>query len=92
MSGRASTTLERLTRIETLLEAMADARTAEREAMRKTIEEMAADIKQIKQDVSADKADLASLKNKGWGIIAGAAIAGGAGWEAVKAMIGSVFR
>jgi hypothetical protein len=63
-----------------------------RQAMHERIEEMAADIRQIKADVSADKADLASLKNKGWGIIAGAAIAGGAGWEALKAMIGSVFK
>lgn len=82
-----------------LLEQAVTQRAEDRRAMREKIEEMIADIKAIKadvetvkSDVSADKADLAALKNKGWGIIAGAAIAGGAGWEAFKAMIGSVFK
>lgn len=96
---KPATQAERLTRIETLLEQAVTQRNEDRAAMRETIDEMARDIKAIKTDVEsvkadvrADKADLAALKNKGWGIIAGAAIAGGAGWEALKAMIGSVFK
>lgn len=97
--SKPATQAERLTRIETLLEQAVTQRNEDRAAMRETIDEMARDIKAIKTDVEsvkadvrADKADLAALKNKGWGIIAGAAIAGGAGWEALKAMIGSVFK
>ena len=96
---RPATQAERLTRIETLLEQAVTQRAEDRKAMRETIDDMARDIKAIKSDVeavkadvSADKADLAALKNKGFGIIAGAAIAGGAGWEAFKAMIGSVMK
>ena len=90
MTRAAPTQAERLTRIETLLEAMAEARAEEREAMRKTIEEMAADIKQIKSDVSADKADLQALKNKGVGMLIGAGLAGGATWEAIRAIFGAL--
>jgi DNA-binding protein H-NS len=88
----AATQAERLTRIETLLETMIEQQAERRQAMHERIEEMAADIRQIKADVSADKADLASLKNKGTGLLIGAAVAGGAGWEAVKAIVGSVIK
>lgn len=60
---------ERLTRIETLLEADLALRAEERAAMRDKIDEMAADIKAIRAEVEADKADLAALKNKGAGIL-----------------------
>jgi DNA-binding protein H-NS len=75
--SKPTTQAERLTRIETLLEAMVESRSEERAAMAKVIEEMAADIKQIKSDVAQDKADLAALKNKGVGLLVGAALAGG---------------
>lgn len=45
--------------------------------MKETIDQMASDIRQIKADVSADKADLQALKNKGAGILVGVALAGG---------------
>ncbi len=90
---------DRLTRIETLLEADVTLRASERGMMLEKFSDMAADVKAIKDDMaevkaelSADKADLAALKNKGTGLLVGAAIAGGAGWEAVKALIGSVFK
>ena len=84
------TEAERLTRIETLLEGYLAQRTEDRNAMRESIDAMAADIKQIKEDVSADKADLAALKNKGVGLLVGAGLAGGAAWEAVRAIIGAL--
>ncbi len=68
---------ERLTRIETLLEADLAIRAEERAAMRDKIDEMAADIKAIRAEVEADKADLAALKNKGAGILIGVGLAGG---------------
>ena len=93
------TEAERLTRIETLLEADVTLRANERAMMLEKFEDMAKDVKAIKDDmaavkaeVSADKADLAALKNKGTGLLIGAAIAGGAGWEAVKAIVGSVIK
>lgn len=56
---------ERLARIEALLESLPDIKD---------------DIKAIREDLDKDKADLAELKNRGWGVIAGVALAaGGAG-------------
>ena len=69
---------DRLTRIEVLLEAAVSQRHEDREAMRKTIDEMASDIKQIKDDLAKDKAELATLKDKGAGILLGVGLAGGA--------------
>lgn len=99
MTKPPTTQAERLTRIETLLEQAVTQRAEDRAAMRETIAEMAADIKaikadmaEVKTDVSEDKADLAALKNKGAGLLIGAAVAGGAGWEAVRAILGSVFK
>ena len=42
--------------------------------------DMKSDIRSIRTDLDKDKADLAELKNKGWGLLAGVALAaGGAG-------------
>jgi hypothetical protein len=83
MSG--TTTPERLARIETLLETKLDEIAARLDKIEKH---------QTKQDTDAatDRADLLALKNKGTGLLIGAAIAGGAGWEAVKALVGSVLK
>ena len=78
MANRPSTQAERLTRIETLLEAMFNTRNEDREVMKKSIDEMAADIKAIKSDLQDDKAELATLKDKGAGILIGVGLAGGA--------------
>ena len=83
------TQAERLTRIEVLLEQAVSQRSEDREAMRKTIDEMASDIKAIKTDLAADKAEMAALKNKGVGLLIGAGLAGGATWEAIKAAFGA---
>ena len=82
---RASTTPERLTRIETLLETKLDEIVNRLDKIEQH---------QTKQDTDAatDRADLAALKNKGTGLLVGAAIAGGAGWEAVKAIAGGLMK
>lgn len=77
MTSKPLSQTERLTRIETLLEAAVLQRSEDREAMRRTIEDMASDIRQIKADISADKADLAAVKKSGMGFLLGAAMAGG---------------
>lgn len=64
MASKPATQAERLVRIETLLETKLDA--------------MAEDIKAIRAEVEADKAELAALKNKGTGILIGVGLAGGA--------------
>lgn len=76
---------ERLTRIEVLLEAAVSQRAEDRSAMQKTIEEMASDIKAIRKDLDAHKAELESFKNKGSGILIGVGLAaGGIGAGIVK--------
>lgn len=74
----AVTQAERLTRIETLLEADLAARKEERRAMREKIDEMGADLKAIRAELETVKNEQAALKNKGAGFLAGAALAGGA--------------
>lgn len=71
------TQAERLTRIEVLLEAAVQTRESDRQAMHDKIEEMAADIKQIKENVRKNEEEMAALKNKGTGLLVGAALAGG---------------
>ena len=67
---------ERLARIETLLEALPEIR---------------ADIKQIREDLDADKAALAALQNKGKGLLIGVGLAGGAIGAAVSKALQAVF-
>lgn len=50
------------------------------------LKQAVADIKSIKEDLEADKAELAALKNKGTGILIGIALAA----AAVGAKIGSM--
>ena len=76
---------ERLTRIEVLLEQAVSQRNEDREAMKSTIDKMAENIEQIKTDLAADKADLATLKDKGAGILIGVGLAGGAIGAAITA-------
>ncbi len=59
---------ERLARIEALLQ----------ESVVRRVDDIAADIKAIRKELDDDKADLAALKNRGWGIIIGVGMAGGA--------------
>ncbi len=83
---------ERLTRIETLLEAAVTQRSDDRQAaaekldgVAKEIKRVAEDVKAIRDDLSADKAELKELKNKGAGILIGVGLAGGAIGGAVTA-------
>lgn len=64
---------ERLARIETMLEALP---------------EIKVDIKAIRDDLDKDKADLAALKNKGWGVIAGVALAAGGAGAFLRDLLG----
>lgn len=75
---RTGTQAERLTRIETLLEQAVVQRAEERAAMKETIDGIAADVKALRADFEADKADLAALRNKGSGLLIGVGLAGGA--------------
>lgn len=68
---------ERLTRIEVLLESAVLSREEDRKAMHEKIEEMANDIKAIKENVRKNEEEMAALKNKGTGLLIGAALAGG---------------
>lgn len=55
------------------------------EAVMGALDEIKADIKAIRTEVEADKAELAALKNKGAGILIGVGLAGGGiGAAAVK--------
>lgn len=83
----AVTQSERLTRIETLLETAVLQRAEDRDDMRKTIENMAADIRAIKADLEQDKAALAELKNKGSGLLIGVGLAGGALGASVSSIV-----
>ena len=75
---RAVTTPERLTRIETLLEQAVVQRAEDRAAMKETLDGIAADVKALRAEFEADKADLAALRNKGSGLLIGVGLAGGA--------------
>ena len=59
---------ERLARIEAILE----------ENLVRRLDEMGRDLKAIRKDLDDDKADLASLKNRGIGLLVGVGLAGGA--------------
>ena len=61
------TQAERLQRIETLLE----------ENLVRRLDDMSHDIKAIRKDLDADKADLAALKNRGVGLLVGVGLIGG---------------
>lgn len=64
-------------RIETLLQAKAEADDAHDKAMLKAIDEIRDDVRAIRKDLDADKAELAALKNKGAGILVGVGLAAG---------------
>jgi hypothetical protein len=83
--SKPATQAERLTRIETLLETLVETK----------LDAMAADIKSIKAEVEADKAELKALKNKGAGILIGVGLAGGAIGATVSGFIqalGGLFK
>jgi hypothetical protein len=84
---RPLTQAERLTRIETLLGQALLQRQEDRESMREKIDAMAKDIKDIKTDLEKDKAELATLKDKGSGILIGVGLAGGAIGASISAII-----
>ena len=83
--NKPATQAERLTRIEVLLEQAVTQRNEDRNAMKETIDQMAKDITEIKADLAADKAALATLKDKGAGILIGVGLAGGAIGAAITA-------
>lgn len=64
-------------KIETLLQAKAEADDIHDRAMIEAISDVRADVKAIRKDLDDDKAELAGLKNRGTGILVGVAIAAG---------------
>lgn len=64
-------------KIETLLQAKAEADDVQAKAMLKAIDEIKDDVKAIRHDLDADKAELAALKNKGSGLLIGVGLVGG---------------
>ena len=72
---------ERLARIEALLQ----------ESVVRRVDDIAEDVKAIRTELDADKADLAALKNRGWGIIIGVGLAGGALGAAANKLWTAVF-
>lgn len=68
---------ERLARIETLLETANAASEASRQQTASDIAEIKADLKALRKEFEADKAELAALKNKGMGLLIGVGLAGG---------------
>ena len=71
------TQAERLARIETLLEAMVTTRSEDREAMRKSIDDLTAKVEALTAKVEDVAKEQAALKSKGLGFLAGAGLAGG---------------
>jgi hypothetical protein len=64
-------------RIETLLQAKAEADDTHDKAMLKAIAEVKTDLKAIRKDFDDHKTDYAALKNKGTGVLVGVALAAG---------------
>lgn len=78
---------ERLMRIETLLQAKAEADDIHDRAMLKSVDEIKDDLRAIRKELDEDKAELAALKNKGAGILVGVGLAaGGVGAALTKAV------
>jgi hypothetical protein len=63
--------------IETLLQAKATADDLQAKAILEAMGEIKDDLKAVRKDMDADKAELAALKNKGTGILIGVALAAG---------------
>lgn len=77
---------ERLARIETLIEAANAASEASRLQTHADIAEIKADVKALRKEFEADKAELKSLKDKGTGLLIGVGLVGGSvGAAIVKA-------
>ena len=77
---------ERLARIEALLETANHASEQSRLQTAADIAEIKTDVKALRSEFDADKADLKSLKDKGTGLLIGVGLlAGGAGAGLVKA-------
>lgn len=73
---------ERLARMEALIE----------EALVKRLDDMAEDIKAMRSEQDKDKADLASLKNKGIGLLIGVGLAGGAVGASFTKILAEFFK
>lgn len=84
---------ERLARIETLIEAEHAASEQSRHQTAADIAEIKADVKALRKEFEADKAELKSLKDKGAGLLVGVGLVGGSVGAAIvkawNAFIGS---
>lgn len=69
---------ERLARIETLVEGIAKSVDKNNEEARAANEKLQNEVKALREDLIADKAELAALKNRGIGLLIGVGALGGA--------------
>lgn len=76
----STTPVERLTRIETLLHELKLSQTEGHAAL-------AAEVKAIRSELSADKAELAAIKNKGIGLLVGLGLVAAALGAKISAFI-----
>lgn len=69
---------ERLARIETLLEGLTASVNSNNVQAQKANDELSAEVKKLREEFTADKAELAALKNRGIGLLIGVGAVGGA--------------
>ena len=88
-----TTQSERLARIETLIEGIAKSVDQNNDEARKANEKLQNEVKALRDDLIADKAELAALKNRGIGLLIGVGAAGGTIGAAIakswSALVGS---
>lgn len=72
-----TTQVERLTRIETLIEQMTKTIDKGNTDQRRSDDALRAELKALREEMVADKADLAALKNRGIGLLIGVGALGG---------------
>lgn len=69
---------ERLARIETLLEGLTKSVEENNTQARESHRDLSAEVKKLREEFTADKAELAALKNRGIGLLIGVGAVGGA--------------
>jgi len=73
-------------RIETLLEAKAEADELHNKSMVKSMGEIKTEVKAIRDDLDKHKEEYAALKNKGTGLLVGVALAAGGVGAGIQAL------
>lgn len=82
---------ERLARIEALLDASVTQRAEDRQHMAEKIEEIAQDVKAIREDLDLETKTNEKLRNRGIGVLVGVGIAAGAIGASAERVIDKIF-